>query len=134
MLYHRFTGWEAWVANLTAAGKNGNPLHKGAIYTQGGVKCGCNGLTIKPTEVTAIVAGFANPDKIRADGAFVNGEKYLIIRADDQVIYAKKGTSGFAAAKTNGLVVLGTYADKMQPGACNNRVETIAGQLKDANQ
>jgi len=119
---------------LTVAGKNGSPLHKGAIYTHGGVKCGDNGLTIKPTEVTALVAGFANTDKIRADGAYVNGEKYLIIRADDQVIYAKKGTAGLAAAKTNGLIVIGTYVDKMQPGACNNRVETIAGQLKDANQ
>lgn len=48
---------------------------------------------ISPTEMKAIVAalaGGAAADKIWAEGVHITGEKYVVTKAEDRSIYARK--------------------------------------------
>jgi len=88
-------------------------------------------LTIKPDEIKKIIAGFQNVNDLRANGLYLGGEKYLVLKGDDRSIYAKKGTSGVACVKTGQSVLVGLYNEKIQPGQCNTTVEKLADYLID---
>jgi profilin len=105
-------------------------ITQGAIYGHDGNHWAISpGFTIKAPEVTAIIAGFKDISPLRANGLFINGEKYLVLRGDDRSIYAKKGTSGAVVVKTTQAVLLGLYNDKVQPGQASNCVEKLADYL-----
>eukprot|EP01123_Difflugia_compressa_P010740 TRINITY_DN3_c0_g2_i1.p1 TRINITY_DN3_c0_g2~~TRINITY_DN3_c0_g2_i1.p1 ORF type:complete len:127 (-),score=21.46 TRINITY_DN3_c0_g2_i1:198-578(-) len=87
------------------------------------------GFNVSADEIKKLVAGFNDPSPLRASGMFINGEKYLVLKADDRSIYGKKGTGGVVTVKTGGAVLIGLYNEKIQPGQCANVVEKLADYL-----
>jgi len=91
-------------------------------------------LVLNPSaaEITKIIAGFDDSGaKLRSEGMYIQGTKYLVLRADDTSIYAKQGPGGAACCKANTCVVLSVYVEKMTPGNCNVATEALADYLRD---
>ena len=49
-----------------------------------------NELIVTADEAKKIISGFKDPNAIRGSGIFLNGVKYLTLKADDRSIYGKK--------------------------------------------
>mmetsp|Transcript_487 Transcript_487/g.1430 ORF Transcript_487/g.1430 Transcript_487/m.1430 type:complete len:127 (+) Transcript_487:206-586(+) len=88
-----------------------------------------DGLECTPDELTKLIAGFNDPSKLRENGMFLQGDKYIIVRSDDRSIYGKLGTSGVACVKTNSCVIIGHYNENVQPGQATVIVENLADYL-----
>lgn len=87
----------AYVDNNLVGTKN---IKAGAIFGLAGGKWACSGgFNITDAEAAAFVKGFSDTNGIRANAPTIAGEKYLIIKADDQSIYGKKGKEGCVAVK-----------------------------------
>lgn len=86
-------------------------------------------LNLTSQEATAIANNFKNPSSFIASGVFVQGEKYMTLRADERSVYYKKGKDGGCLVKTNQAVILGLYSDPVQPGQCTTVVEKLADYL-----
>ncbi|KAK3895323.1 hypothetical protein Pcinc_000952 [Petrolisthes cinctipes] len=91
------------------------------------------GFTIQPTEVQALLKGFASADALQSSGLHVAGEKYFFIGSGDSFIRGKKGQNGIHASKTNQAIIIGYYDDSIQPGTCTTEVEKVADYLKGQN-
>eukprot|EP01124_Arcella_intermedia_P008833 TRINITY_DN1564_c0_g1_i2.p1 TRINITY_DN1564_c0_g1~~TRINITY_DN1564_c0_g1_i2.p1 ORF type:complete len:150 (+),score=10.76 TRINITY_DN1564_c0_g1_i2:69-452(+) len=89
------------------------------------------GFAVAPAEASALIKGFGDAGPLRASGLFVQGEKYLVLKADERSIYGKKGTSGVVCVKTGQSVLVGIYNDKIQPGQASSCVEKLADYLID---
>jgi profilin len=93
---------------------------------------GTDGFNPSAAEIQKIIAGFDDSGaKLRAEGMYIQGTKYLVLRADDTSIYAKQGPGGAAACKANTCMVLSVYVEKMTPGNCNVATEALADYLRD---
>lgn len=119
--------WQSYVDNnLVGTGF----VTKGAIFGLNGSQwCTSPGFQISGPEATAFIAGFNDASPLRASGLFLQGEKYLLLRADERSLYGKKGTGGCVLVKTNQCVLVGLYDEKIQPGQCANTVERLADYL-----
>jgi len=119
--------WQDYVTNNLVGTGN---CTTGAIYGLDGNHWAISaGLNIKPDEIKKAIKGFTDVGDLRANGCFLQGEKYLVLKGDDRSIYAKKGTSGVAMVKTGQAVLVGFYNDKIQPAQCNTTVEKLADYL-----
>ena len=87
------------------------------------------GFSIKPEEAKKIVSAFGDPSGALSSGLFLQGDKYMTLKADNRSVYGKKGASGFCAVKTNQSVLIGLYDENIQPGQCANTVERLADYL-----
>lgn len=98
----------------------------GSVWTQS------PGLTVKPEEVKAIIAGFnkSGRDALAANGIFFSGTKYRFILGEDNEIQGKLGTAGLSIAKSNKCMIVGIYKDGQQPGNARTRVEAMRDYLK----
>ncbi|KAI8059944.1 profilin [Gilbertella persicaria] len=120
--------WQAYVdSNLLGTGQ----VSQAAIYgLNGGEWAKSAGFQLSSNEVKEITDAFSNSEGVLASGVHVNGVKYLTIRAEENLIYAKKGAEGICIAKTNQAFLVGTYKEGIQPGNCNKVVEGLADYLK----
>jgi profilin len=122
--------WQAYVDNnLVGAG-----LQSAAIFGHNGGQWATSaGFAVSAGEAKALIAGFTNPDGLRASGLTIAGIKYIVLRADDRSIYGKKGAGGVITVKTGQAVLIGTYNENLQPGQAANVVEKLADYLIDSN-
>jgi profilin len=81
------SSWQPYVdKNLVGSGFIG----KAAIFGLDGSKWAITaGFNVEPAEVKAIIAGFKDPNSIRASGIKAAGAKYFTLRSDDRSIYGK---------------------------------------------
>ncbi|MHC8394312.1 profilin [Pseudomonas sp. LB3P93] len=86
------------------------------------------GFTIIPNEWTSLLKAFT--DSATAwKGLRINTEKYLVVKADDRSIYAKKAATGIVSVKTATAVIIGMYGAKVIPGNAAGTVEKLADHL-----
>ena len=85
----------------------------------------------QPDEAAHIVACLKDADKARAEGIKIAGQKYFVLRAEEDLIYCKLGSGGACIAGSVQAVTLGVYGEGTAPPACNKTVEDIAKYLKD---
>ena len=123
--------WDSYVNdNLVGSGH----CRKAAIFGLDGTQWAASAqFGVKAGEGAAIAAVFKDPPSAFAKGATLEGEKFMAIKSDGRSFYAKKGSSGFSAVKTNQCILLGFYDDKIQPGANANVVEKLADYLIENN-
>jgi len=94
---------------------------------------GTDGFNPSAQEIKNIIKGFDDGGaSLRANGLYIQGIKYLVLRADDSSIYAKQGPGGCAACKCNSCMILAVYVEKMTPGNCNLAAESLADYLKES--
>ncbi|KAL0075207.1 profilin [Phycomyces blakesleeanus] len=119
--------WQQYVdSNLVGTGK----VTKGAIYgTNGSLWASSPGFQLAANEIQEIIAGFSNPEPIRASGIHVDGVKYFSLRADERSIYGKKNNNGVCIVKTTQAILIGLYDSNIQPGECTKIVEGLADYL-----
>ncbi|KAJ3318138.1 profilin, required for normal timing of actin polymerization in response to thermal stress [Blyttiomyces sp. JEL0837] len=88
---------------------------------------------IAPNEIQSLVNAYKDASGIRASGLHVAGVKYFTLRADDRSIYGKQGSGGICCVKTKQAVLIGVYADPIQPGEATKVVEALADYLISVN-
>ncbi|KAH6996396.1 profilin [Ilyonectria sp. MPI-CAGE-AT-0026] len=124
--------WQAYVdTSLIATGH----VDQAALISAAGdsVWATSPGLTLQPAEmkvVASIVSGdAAAKDKAFADGLYIGGERYVMARAEDRSIYARKGREGVAIAKTTQAIVVAHHSEAQVAGSTTQTVEALADYL-----
>lgn len=124
--------WQAYVdTSLVGTGN----VDKAAIISIAGDSTWASsaGFSVDAAEmktIADIVTGAAGAkDKAFADGLYVAGERYVMARAEDGSIYARKGREGIAIAKTNQAILLGHHGEVTTAGNATQTVEKLADYL-----
>ncbi|KAI1394096.1 Profilin/allergen [Hypoxylon trugodes] len=124
--------WQAYVdSSLVGSGH----LDKGAIISVAGdsVWATSAGFTIKPEEMKNIVAILTQSggakDKAFADGLHVDGERYVLARAEDRSLYARQGRTGIIAVKTKQAIIVGHHGEAQIAGNATQTTEALADYL-----
>eukprot|EP00009_Paramoeba_aestuarina_P005417 CAMPEP_0201509764 /NCGR_PEP_ID=MMETSP0161_2-20130828/2716_1 /ASSEMBLY_ACC=CAM_ASM_000251 /TAXON_ID=180227 /ORGANISM="Neoparamoeba aestuarina, Strain SoJaBio B1-5/56/2" /LENGTH=126 /DNA_ID=CAMNT_0047904811 /DNA_START=109 /DNA_END=489 /DNA_ORIENTATION=+ len=122
--------WQAYVDNsLVGTGQ----VSKGALFGHDGNQWATSaGFTVSKDEATKLVSGFSNPAPLHAGGVHIAGNKYTVLKADDQSIYGKKGATGVCCCKTGQTLIIAFYDESIQPGSCANTAERLADYLREA--
>ena len=93
------------------------------------------GFMLDPEELSMIVKLFREPTILRSDGFNLGstGLEYQCLRSDKNSIYgrAEGSTGGVIIAKTNTLVIIGTYTPSMFPSICVETIENFADYFRD---
>eukprot|EP00689_Sawyeria_marylandensis_P000894 EC820375.1.p1 GENE.EC820375.1~~EC820375.1.p1 ORF type:complete len:127 (+),score=69.28 EC820375.1:44-424(+) len=124
------SGWEAYI----------NMLIDSKFCTKAGI-FGLDGKewaktkdwAIKQEEIDYISAILTGKEKNIKESPKILGEKCIILKQDEDSIYAKKGKSGFCATKTKLGFIIGWYDDPIVPGRCNLQVQKVCDYLKEKN-
>ncbi|KAG8994491.1 profilin, required for normal timing of actin polymerization in response to thermal stress [Tulasnella sp. JGI-2019a] len=116
--------WQEYVdTNLVGSGK----VTRAAILgQQGGVWATSSGFSITPTEQTAILNIFKNPENAQASGVRIAGTKYFALQVTDKFLYGKQGANGCVIRKTTQAVIVAVYDSPIQAPECNTVVEKLA--------
>ncbi|RDL31444.1 uncharacterized protein BP5553_09653 [Venustampulla echinocandica] len=107
-------------------------VDKGAIISAAGdsVWATSAGFTISPTETKEIIAGLSGKtDELYANGIHVAGERFVLTKAEDRSLYARKGREGIVIVKTTQAILIAHYKDGMIAGNCATTVEQLADYL-----
>uniref|UniRef100_A0A6B2LSA1 Profilin n=1 Tax=Arcella intermedia TaxID=1963864 RepID=A0A6B2LSA1_9EUKA len=105
-------------------------VSKASIFSpSGALWATSSNFNITYSEIKNLIQGFNDPAELRQYGLFLDHHKYLILRADDRSIYAKKDKGGVVAVKTGKAVLVCDYDDTIQPGSCSKLVEQLADYL-----
>ncbi|TVY81549.1 Profilin [Lachnellula suecica] len=107
-------------------------VDKGAIYSAKGdsVWAASPGFTISPTEIQEAITGLSGkPDKLYADGIHIAGERYVLTKAEDRSLYARKGREGVVIVKTTQAILIAHYSEGMIAGNSAQTVEQLADYL-----
>ena len=125
--------WQAYVdTNLVGSGK----VTKAAILGQkGGVWATSPGFTLSAEEQKAITDAFGagGVASLQSSGLRLQGQKYILLRADDNSVYGKTPTGGCALVKTKQAILVGVYEAPLQAGESTPVVESLGDYLKSVN-
>ncbi|KAH8751416.1 putative profilin [Hyaloscypha finlandica] len=121
--------WQAYVdSSMVGSGH----VNKGAIYSIAGDSkwAGSAGFELSPAEIQEVITGLSGkPEKLFADGLHVAGERYVLTKAEDRSLYARKGREGVVIVKTKMAILIAHYKDGMIAGNTATTVEQLADYL-----
>jgi len=121
--------WQAYVdSSLVSSGH----VDKGAIYSAAGdsVWAATPGFTVSATEMKEVVAALGGVvDKLYAEGLHVAGERFVVTKAEDRSIYARKGREGVVICKTKQAILVAHYGENVIAGNAALTVEQLADYL-----
>ncbi|CEJ84345.1 Putative Profilin [[Torrubiella] hemipterigena] len=128
--------WQAYIdTSLVGSGH----IDKAAIIDAAGASswAASAGFTLKPEEMTAIAnilsGNAAAKDGAFADGLYIGGERFVMTKAEDRSLYARKGNDGVAIAKTKQAIIIGHHNKDQIAGNATSTVETLADYLIGQN-
>ncbi|KAF8427794.1 hypothetical protein EV426DRAFT_529113, partial [Tirmania nivea] len=106
-------------------------IDKAAIFSGAGdsVWAVSAGFSAKPEEIQCIVKGYSDPLPLYSNGVWINGVKYLCIKADDRSIYGRKDKEGVCCVKTKQAILVAHYPEGVQSGDAAKVVEQLADYL-----
>ncbi|AJU10143.1 Pfy1p [Saccharomyces cerevisiae YJM1463] len=119
--------WQAYTDNLIGTGK----VDKAVIYSRAGdaVWATSGGLSLQPNEIGEIVQGFDNPAVLQSNGLHIQGQKFMLLRADDRSIYGRHDAEGVVCVRTKQTVIIAHYPPTVQAGEATKIVEQLADYL-----
>ncbi|AJT97436.1 Pfy1p [Saccharomyces cerevisiae YJM1342] len=119
--------WQAYTDNLIGTGK----VDKAVIYSRAGdaVWATSGGLSLQPNEIGEIVQGFDNPAGLQSNGLHIQGQKFMLLRADDRSIYGRHDAEGVVCVRTRQTVIIAHYPPTVQAGEATKIVEQLADYL-----
>jgi len=123
--------WQAYIdTSLVGTGT----VDEAAIFSKDGKDSWAvsPGFKITPEELKNIISGLSAPDPLWAEGFKVNGAKYMMVRAEENLIVAKKGKEGMVVARTKQALILAHHGDEVLTQACTNTVEGLATYLLES--
>lgn len=117
----------AYTDNLLGTGK----IDKAAIYSRAGDSAWAvsGGLSLQPREISEIVQGFDNPAGLQSNGLHIQGQKFMLLRADDRSIYGRHDAEGVVCVRTKQTVLIAHYPPSVQAGEATKIVEQLADYL-----
>ncbi|ROT39400.1 profilin [Sodiomyces alkalinus F11] len=124
--------WQAYVdTSLVGTGH----IDKAAIISIAGDStwAASAGFSLSAPEMKAIADVVTDKagakDRAFADGLYIAGERYVMARAEDGAIYARKGREGVAVAKTNQAILVGHHNEEGVAGNATQAVQKLADYL-----
>ena len=123
--------WDSYVSDQLLASGN---CQKGAICgLDGSVWAVSAGWDVQGQEAKDLANAYKDPTLLHQKGVVVAKEKYMFLSATEDIIRGKKGPNGVHIVKTNMAIIIGYYADPVQPGQCATTVEALGDYLKSTN-
>ena len=119
--------WDQIAAGIvSSAGQTVIAGLDGAVWANTGVQ-------VTPQEILNFANAFKNPSSLYSTGAFIGGEKYMVLSVSDSVIQLKKGKGGAVIAKTNMGLVLSVAGEdsNISQNQASNAVVGLADKLKE---
>eukprot|EP00727_Mastigamoeba_balamuthi_P010639 m51a1_g6198 putative profilin i (128) ;mRNA; f:105585-106389 len=124
--------WQAYVDQQLVA--TGLVSEAAILGLDGNVWAKSANFNLKAGEGAKLASNFKDAASVQGSGIFVNGNKYMTLRADGQSIYGKKaGAGGVVTVKTKQAVLVGVYAEGLQAGSAANVVERLGDYLRENN-
>ncbi|QLL33951.1 hypothetical protein HG536_0F02760 [Torulaspora globosa] len=119
--------WQAYTDNLLGTGK----VDRAVIYSRAGdsVWASSGGLTLQAKEIQEIAQGFDNPSGLQSNGLHIQGQKFMLLRADDRSIYGRHDAEGVVCVRTKQTILIGHYPPSVQAGEATKIVEQLADYL-----
>ncbi|CCC71517.1 hypothetical protein NCAS_0H02070 [Naumovozyma castellii] len=119
--------WQACTDNLLATGK----VDRAVLYSRAGdsVWATSGGLQLQPNEIAEIARGFDNPAGLQSNGLHVQGQKFMLLRADDKSIYGRHDAEGIVCVRTLQTILIAHYPPSVQAGEATKIVEQLADYL-----
>ncbi|SCV06104.1 LANO_0H22188g1_1 [Lachancea nothofagi CBS 11611] len=119
--------WQAYTDNLLGTGK----IDKAAIYSRAGdsLWAASGGLNLPANEITEVANGFENPAGLQSSGLHLQGQKFMLIRADDRSIYGRHDAEGAICVRTKQTILVAHYPPGVQAGEATKIVEQLADYL-----
>ncbi|TKR72805.1 hypothetical protein L596_020203 [Steinernema carpocapsae] len=105
----------------------GNVSKAAIIGGDGAIWAKSDNFKITEAEAVAAANGFKAADALLGTGLKFEGEKYLVLRVDDERIIGKKASNGFFIYKSTQAIIIAVYEAGVQPEACS----ASAGSLSD---
>lgn len=117
----------AYTDNLLATGK----VDKATIYSRAGdtIWASSGGLALEPSEIKEISQGFDNAAGLQANGLHIQGQKFMLLRADERSIYGRHEAEGVVAVRTKQTILIAHYPAGVQAGEATKIVEQLADYL-----
>lgn len=90
------------------------------------------GFEVSADEIKEIINGLkqTNLDKLWVDGLYVAGERYVLTKAEDRTMIARKGKEGVVIVKSKIAVLIAHYNKDMLANNCSSIVEALADYLE----
>lgn len=106
-------------------------VDKAVIYSRAGdsIWATSGGLSLQPKEISEIVQGFDNPSGLQSNGLHVQGQKFMLLRADSRSIYGRHDAEGIICVRTKQTVLIAHYPPSVQAGEATKIVEQLADYL-----
>ncbi|EDO17319.1 hypothetical protein Kpol_1062p27 [Vanderwaltozyma polyspora DSM 70294] len=119
--------WQAYTDNLLATGK----IDKAVLYSRAGdaVWASSGGLALAATEISGIAQGFDDPSHLQSNGLHIQGQKFMMLRADDRSIYGRHDAEGVVCVRTKQTILVAHYPATVQAGEATKIVEQLADYL-----
>ena len=124
---HAQNNWEALLEELTADGsitKGALAVHEGPFLARG------FDFHVSTDEVLAIVEAFDDPEAARASGITAEGTRYLLMDADAETLYARFGSTGLVAVRTERVVVIGLHNGTRLPSIAQQAARNVADVIR----
>ncbi|CCE91846.1 profilin TDEL_0D02620 [Torulaspora delbrueckii] len=119
--------WQAYTDNLLGTGK----VDKAVIYSRAGdsIWASSGGLTLQANEIQEIAQGFDSPVGLQSNGLHIQGQKFMLLRADDRSIYGRHDAEGVVCVRTKQTILIAHYPPTVQAGEATKIVEQLADYL-----
>jgi profilin len=123
------SGWVNYIDNLTNTGQVAQAAIGGL---DGKILANTPEFNVSDDEISAVLEGFENPEKLLMSGIIINRVKYLYQQSDNSQIQGKRGSTGIFVAKSSKHVIISTYISGMLPDNTRFQVERIRDYLLTA--
>ena len=119
--------WQSYVDDQLLATKQ---VTKAAIAGHDGtIWATSEGFSVSQEEVKAILANFADQEKLAQNGLTIAGSRYIFLSSTENVIRAKKGPNGLHVMKTKQAVIVCQYEEPVRPEQCATVTEKLGEYL-----
>ncbi|CCF58151.1 hypothetical protein KAFR_0D05040 [Kazachstania africana CBS 2517] len=119
--------WQAYTDNLLAT----NKVDRAVIYSRAGDAAWATsgGMALQPNEIAEIAQGFDNAAGLQSNGLHIQGQKFMLLRADDRSIYGRHDAEGVVCVRTKQTIIIAHYPPTVQAGEATKIVEQLADYL-----
>ncbi|XP_041483337.1 profilin-2-like [Lytechinus variegatus] len=108
---------------------SGNLTHAALVGLDGAIWAASDDFKISSGEAGFLIRGLSTAESLRENGVLIGGVKYVLLRAEDSCVLARKEGTGVCVGKSSTALVIGVYGKDHVPGKANTTVQDLAQYL-----